>query len=557
MIKGIDISQWQGSVDVEKVKASGIQFVILREGFRASMDMNFEKYVIGAGKAGIPILGVYHFLYTDGANPVMNARSTYGNLQYVGMDPTDTWIFCDIEDDTWKKNGQTCTKDRCTQYVKEFLDELVRLGCRKLGIYTNNDYYVRCLNWSVLGDYIDKIWLADYTGGPDRPCIIQQTSESGSVNGISGTVDTDVIIDERIAEGIIEASTATGNVSSGVTAEDILAVFRSWIGMSKADRTHLPILQIYNDYVRSHPGTGRGYIVQPTDQYCDTGFSAAFISLDAVNLIGGVECGVEEHVKIFREAGIWEEDGSVVPEKGWGIVYNWDTTVQPNVGYADHIGIVYDVVDGQIYCYECNISGGKVGIRRIPVGYGCIRGFCKPKYAQSSSGSASSSKEETSTETLPTIRRGSKGTAVRTLQEYLIQLGYTLECDGDFGPATEGAVTGFQKLCGDIEVDGVVGQKTWSKLKSLISSKQPSKNPKWVGSINPPPLPVRKSADPNAGLMEGWPYLAHGNLVDVCDEVTGSDGRPWYYVRIAETYFGYVPWEYVEPTCGDACEITG
>lgn len=534
MIKGIDISEHQGAIDFRKVKASGVKFAILREGYRKRIDSRFLEYVRQAKEAGLAILGVYHFIYVDGATVAENAESTIRNLRSAGLDPVNTWIFADLEDDTWKKNGEKCTKALCTAYIKTFLDELTKAGCKKLGIYTNNDYYINYLDWNKLPEYKGKVWLADYSGDPDQPCIIQQTSESGRVDGITGTVDMDLLIDERILPGVITRS---------VTADDVLDVYRSWIGMSKSNLTHKPILKIYNDYILSHPGAGRGYIVKDDDQYCDTGFSAAFIKLDAVDLIGGVECGVEEHVKIFKAAGIWEEDGSVTPEKGWGIIYNWDDTTQPNTGYSDHIGIVYDVVDGQIYCYECNMSGGKVGIRRVPVGYGCIRGFCKPKYAAKSAASE--------TETLPkrsTVKRGSKGADVKTLQEKLVMLGYALDCDEDFGSLTEKAVKGFQKLYG-LEADGIVGPATWKKLDALT---EVSKEPKWVGSITLPPLPVRVAPSESAELLVEWPYLGQWNLVDVCGEV-----GDWCYVRIAGKYFGYIPAETVKAACGDACEITG
>lgn len=540
MIKGIDISEHQERIDFQRVKAAGIQFVIPREGYRKKIDSRLLEYARKAKEAGIALLGVYHFIYTDGATIAENAQSTLTNLKRAGLDPTNTWIFADIEKDTWDKNGEECTKSRCTKYVKDYLDELTRAGCKKLGIYTNNDYYQNYLDWNKLPEYKGKVWLADYSDGPDQPCIIQQTAESGRVDGITGTVDTDLLIDERIADGLIE-------ITAGVTADDVLAVYRSWIGISKSNLTHKPILKIYNDYILGHPGAGRGYIVKDDDQYCDTGFSAAFIKLNAVDLIGGVECGVEEHVKIFKAAGIWEEDGSKTPEKGWGIVYNWDDTTQPNDGYSDHIGIVYDVVDGQIYCYECNMNGGKVGIRRIPVGYGCIRGFCKPKYAQVSED------VEISDGTAPavfhnTVKRGSKGADVRTLQEKLVMLGYTLDCDGDFGSQTEKAVKGFQKLYG-LEADGIVGPATWTKLDELTEL---SKEPKWVGSITLPPLPVRSAPSESAELLPDWPYLGHGNLVDVCSEI-----GDWCYIRIAGKYFGYIPAENVKAACGDACEITG
>ena len=66
----------------------------------------------------------------------------------------------------------------------------------------------------------------------------------------------------------------------------------------------------------------------------------------------------------------------------------------------------------------------------------------------------------------PTLRRGSKGTSVKELQEALISHGYNLDpygADGDFGKVTEAAVKAFQKANG-LSADGVVGEKTWAAL---------------------------------------------------------------------------------------------
>lgn len=64
---------------------------------------------------------------------------------------------------------------------------------------------------------------------------------------------------------------------------------------------------------------------------------------------------------------------------------------------------------------------------------------------------------------LPTLRRGSKGDAVKFLQERLSLMGYSLVIDGEFGAKTEAAVKQFQKDRG-LTVDGIVGSKTWTAM---------------------------------------------------------------------------------------------
>lgn len=367
-MKGIDISKWQGNVDFNKVKADGIQFCIFREGYRQAIDGQFKNYVKGAKAAGIPILGVYHFIYVNGATPKQNAEACIANMKAAGLDPASTWIFSDLEYDTWTKASIKVTKALCTQYTIEFLNTLKAAGCKKLGIYCNLDYYHNYYDWNQLSEYRKYLWLADYTGGPDVDCVIQQTGSTGKISGISGNVDMDTLFDESMLSGKEETE-------MGVTAQDVLNIMRSWIGYSEANGRYLEILNIYN----SHKPLARGYAIKPSDEWCDATVSAAAIKAGAVDLIG-TEVGVEKHVDIFKKKGIWIEDGSIKPQAGDIIVFNWDDSSQPNDGYSDHIGYVEQVSGNTITCIEGNMSE-KVGRRTINVGWGYIRGFARPKYA--------------------------------------------------------------------------------------------------------------------------------------------------------------------------------
>lgn len=162
-----------------------------------------------------------------------------------------------------------------------------------------------------------------------------------------------------------------------VTAEDALNVLRSWIGLSRSQGSHKVIIDTYNNYLPR----ARGYKVTYKDAYCDTTISAVFIKLNAVSLIGATECGVQNHVAIFKKTGIWIEDGTITPKVGDIVVYSWATAVQPNDSYANHIGMVEKVQNGRITAIEGNMNGGVVGRREFPVGWGYIRGYARPKYS--------------------------------------------------------------------------------------------------------------------------------------------------------------------------------
>lgn len=160
------------------------------------------------------------------------------------------------------------------------------------------------------------------------------------------------------------------------TAEDILNVARAWLGYSEANGKFKEILDVYN----AHKPLARGYAIKTSDAWCDAFVSAVAIKANAVDLIG-TEVGCGCHVEIFKKKGIWIEDGTVMPEPGDIILFNWDDATQPNDSGADHIGFVEQVYGNTIVTIEGNMSE-KVGRRTINRGWGYIRGFARPKYAE-------------------------------------------------------------------------------------------------------------------------------------------------------------------------------
>lgn len=146
-----------------------------------------------------------------------------------------------------------------------------------------------------------------------------------------------------------------------------------YLGYNEKDGTDDIIIKKYNA-IRPRGG----YKMSMSDSWC-----AAFASVvgqeSGFGKIIPVECSCEKLISKFKERKCWVEDGTITPSPADYIFYNWDDKTQPNVGWADHVGIVVKVSKGIITVIEGNMND-KVGIREIKVGNGYIRGYGKPKY---------------------------------------------------------------------------------------------------------------------------------------------------------------------------------
>ena len=375
--KGIDISYWQDNVDFKKVKMSDVKFVILREGYRQTMDKKFMDYVFGCRTWGIRIDGVYHFIYlpndrvpSNAEIGRLNAESCLKNVKNAQLTNRECIIWCDLEYDTIthakRQHGINLSNQDIKEITVAFCNEILKAGYR-VGLYTNLDYARNRYGIDFIKNY--DIWLADYTGGADIDCLYQQYTSEGQVDGINGKVDMNWKFNDTQKE----------EKPMGVTAQDVVNTAVGWLGCNEADGSFRKIIDLYN----SMKPLPRGYEVKYTDEWCDTFVSAVAIKAGAVDLIGR-ECGCEQHIKIFKQKGIWQEDGTVRPQVGWVVLYNWDDTTQPNDGWSDHIGYVAEVHSSFIRVIEGN-RNGKVDYRDIVFAYGCIRGYACPKYANSSS----------------------------------------------------------------------------------------------------------------------------------------------------------------------------
>lgn len=185
--KSIDVSEHQGNIDWEKVKADGINFAILRVGYGddlASQDDKFwERNVSECERLGIPY-GVYLYSYATNVN---EARSEANHALRLlrGRKPAYP-VYYDLED----KDAAGLSPQVLGQMAKTFNDTVSAAGY-KVGVYANLYWWNSKLTDPVFDNPAWSKWVAQYnvTNDYGKPYDMWQSTSSGRVNGINGNVD--------------------------------------------------------------------------------------------------------------------------------------------------------------------------------------------------------------------------------------------------------------------------------------------------------------------------------------------------------------------------------
>ena len=186
---GIDVSKWNGTIDWNAVKNSGVSYVIIRCGYRGSSqgmlveDKMFKTNIKGALDAGLKV-GVYFFTQaTDEIEAVEEASFVLDQIKnYKSSYP----VFLDVEPSGGR--GDKIDKTARTAICKAFCETIQRSGYTA-GIYANKTWLNEKLDAGSLSAY--KIWLAQYAATPTytgRYDLWQYTS-TGKITGIKGNVD--------------------------------------------------------------------------------------------------------------------------------------------------------------------------------------------------------------------------------------------------------------------------------------------------------------------------------------------------------------------------------
>lgn len=195
---GIDISYHQGDIDWDKVAADGIDFAIIRLGYRGyetnrlNLDERFEEYCNGAAEAGIDV-GAYFYSHAKNADEA-EAEADFVIEHLKELSITYPVVF------DWE--ATVSENEQAGGVMPEVLSECADVFCKKIAaagytpmIYGSQKILMCKLDLDALKDY--KFWYAEYKDGKNTPDYeyafdIWQYASDGRVDGIDGDVDLNI-----------------------------------------------------------------------------------------------------------------------------------------------------------------------------------------------------------------------------------------------------------------------------------------------------------------------------------------------------------------------------
>ena len=192
---GIDVSKWNGDIDWDKVKNAGVEFAIIRAGYRGSStgslveDPYFAANMKGARASGIPV-GVYFF--TQAVNEVEAVEEASAVLQLIREYQLDYPVFIDTEGAGGGGRADELDVETRTLVCEAFCRTIENAGYHA-GVYASRNWYNNRLHADRLdGQYC--IWLAEYRSVPLYQGYYQlwQYTSKGKIDGISGNVDMNI-----------------------------------------------------------------------------------------------------------------------------------------------------------------------------------------------------------------------------------------------------------------------------------------------------------------------------------------------------------------------------
>ena len=183
MIKGIDVSKWNGIIDFDAVKNVGIDFVIIRAGYGKEVsqkDPRFDYNYQNAKRVGLKV-GAYWYSYAESIEDAKKEASAC--LKAISGCDFDLPVYYDVEEKSQFDKG------------RNFCDAIITVFCEVVGEKFTPGLYMSASPLKThVSDFVrDKydVWVAQYAPvcTYSGPYSIWQYSSKGNVTGIYGAVD--------------------------------------------------------------------------------------------------------------------------------------------------------------------------------------------------------------------------------------------------------------------------------------------------------------------------------------------------------------------------------
>ena len=191
--KCIDVSTWQGSIDFNKVKSAGYNYVIIRAGYgkeKSQKDNMFETNYKNAKSAGLKV-GAYWFSYA--MSPSTATAEADACLSCIKGKKFELPVYYDME----YQPAMSTSNSNYTKMAVNFCNKLKSNGF-KSGVYSSASVYDYLLNRKTLKNNGISIWNAEWYIKPSITCDVWQYSDNGRINGISTNVDLNYIYNLNI-----------------------------------------------------------------------------------------------------------------------------------------------------------------------------------------------------------------------------------------------------------------------------------------------------------------------------------------------------------------------
>lgn len=188
--RGIDVSRYQRNVDYAKLKAAGVQYVIIQAGYGDYLsypnqkDSMFESHYKAATAAGLHV-GAYWYSYAEDVDGAK--REAQGFMAVIKGKKFDMPVYMDLEESSQFKTGKT----NCSAMVTAFCNELEKNNYWS-GLYISRSPCQQYITTEVANRY--SLWLAEYASKCNYSGTYDmwQYTSSAHYNGYNGNLDADI-----------------------------------------------------------------------------------------------------------------------------------------------------------------------------------------------------------------------------------------------------------------------------------------------------------------------------------------------------------------------------